>query len=119
MRSILESGRFGVLRVGGGERVAAGKPLIDPYAGPPPEWDVVVVGGGLAGLTAARGLDRAGRRVSESATAVDLQRDQIRPAATRKLHVALDDDLALFRAQPGRTEHLHCLLADASSASAE
>jgi 2-polyprenyl-6-methoxyphenol hydroxylase-like FAD-dependent oxidoreductase len=48
---------------------------------------VVVVGGGLAGLTAARGLDRAGRRASESVTAVDLQRDQIRPAVTRKLHV--------------------------------
>jgi monoamine oxidase len=38
-------------------------PLIDPDAGPPPQCDVVVVGGGLAGLTAARRLDRAGRRV--------------------------------------------------------
>jgi monoamine oxidase len=37
--------------------------LVDPYAGPPPESDVVVVGGGLAGLTAARRLDQAGRSV--------------------------------------------------------
>jgi monoamine oxidase len=37
--------------------------LIDPYGGPDFVWDVVVVGGGLAGLTAARRLDQAGKRV--------------------------------------------------------
>jgi hypothetical protein len=35
---------------------------------------------------------------SESVTVVDVQRDQIRPAVTRQLHVSVDDDLALFRA---------------------
>lgn len=90
-----------------------------PHPEPSPEWDVVVVGAGLAGLTAARRLDEAGKRVLvlESAghvggrmiaqslvthpdLCVDLGGQWVGPSQDRMLALATELGVRRFEAHP-------------------